>query len=136
MPPPWLLRQCSGWAIYADLWRAIYEKADDIGIDLVQVGKVKAHRSIRRAEGMWDAMNILSNGRAEKLAKESVDKHPHNEQIYKRAAEQKLLVVENARYMARLCAAHFQVYPNEKLDPVPNQVPPPGVGHVLKIKHK
>ena len=88
-----------------------FAKAEDLGIDFVHVFKVKAHRSIKSSENMYDSLKILGNARADVLAKLAARRHPWDGDLYQRICDQKLLIVQNAKYIARVSVAHVDKFP-------------------------
>ena len=118
---------CSGWAVYADIWRAIYELVDDRGVDNIDVFKVKAHKSIRKSSDMYDSLKILSNANADGLAKAGSSRHPVNEKLYSQIKELKGLVVASAKYIARCLCSHFDKFPQEILGKLPPAPGPPQI---------
>jgi len=110
---------CSSWSIYCNLWQQVFDKAQDLGIESVHVFKVKAHRSIKTSLNMFDSLKILANQRADVLCKEAAAKHFANKNWYDRLKCQKQLIVENAKFLARVLCAHIDNFPKEDLERIP-----------------
>ena len=49
---------CSGWTAHCQHWREIFRLADEIGVDLIRVRLVKAHRQVASAVGKFDEFLI------------------------------------------------------------------------------
>lgn len=126
----------SGWSLHADIWRKIFAVAEDLGIEHIELFKVAAHRSIRSATDMFDSLKILSNGKADELAKEGAARHPKNMNLYNNIAKLKLLVVMNAKYIVRCLMQHREQFEQETLARVPTQTrAAPDAGAVFSHKH-
>jgi len=110
---------CSGWALHSDLWRKIYKVAEELGLESVEVFKVAAHRSIRTAVDMYDSLKILSNGRADELAKKGAGLHPCNQLLYDSITQLKYLAVVNAKCITRCMLKHIELLEQETLERVP-----------------
>jgi len=110
---------CSSWAIYCNLWQQVFSKAQDLGIETIRVYKVKAHRSIKTSLNMYDSLKILANRRADVLCKEAAAKHFANKVWYDKLKCQKQLIVENAKFLARVLCAHIDKFPREDLERIP-----------------
>jgi len=110
---------CSSWAIYCNLWQQNFDKALDLGIQSIRVFKVKAHRSIKTSLNMYDSLKILANCRADVLCKEAAAKHFANKLWYDKLKSQKQLVVENAKFLARVFCEHVDKFPREDFERIP-----------------
>ena len=68
---------------------------------------------------MYDSLKILSNGRADVLAKQGAGLHPKNMLLYNNITQLKYLAVVNAKYITKCMLKHIELFDQELLDRVP-----------------
>ena len=88
-------------AILADVWRRVFDTADEIGVDSIVVPKVAAHRAIATAVTMNDVLEIHANWLADEHAKDAADWHPVSQLANKRA----LLSYEAVKVVGKFAAS-------------------------------
>jgi hypothetical protein len=90
---------------YADLWRLVFNKVDDIGSDVVVVRKVKAHATLAEIGLTITHWERAGNYAADSLAKRGVRCHPDNDHDILRVDRCEAVIDHVARFVARLNVA-------------------------------
>jgi hypothetical protein len=96
---------CTGGThVHADIWRAIFDKTDDLGgVDNIVVRKVKGHATQRGiTNGKSTKIDRAGNNAADEAAKAGRRMHPYDETAWKRVARMTELVNFVAKFQARL----------------------------------
>ena len=98
-----------GWAIHADLWKSIFDIVDDIGIELVTVRKVGAHRRVETARSPRDLADNQGNGHADVGAKAGVTLHPSDPPLLVEIKKKKREVINVCKFITQIEASSEEV---------------------------
>ena len=97
---------CNGWAHHAGLWRKVFQRAEDLGTNLIFIRKVKAHLKVQDAETPAKRMILQANSWADAKARQGVLMHPGSEDHRNKIKNIRNLVIQNAKYAASVLL-HF-----------------------------
>ena len=103
----------NGWVQNCNLWRKIFAKAEDIGIEHICLHKVKAHRHLSSAIDPYDKMQIQANGYADKGAKNGVELHLGSDSLRGTIKDQKALYRQVLRYLVRTAIKNIELKPKD-----------------------
>ena len=96
----------SGWFIYAAVWRQIWKRVEDIGVENVHVRWIPAHTSTKDvADGRLTGLQRICNAKADELAKDGADVHPHDAAVAERTERAHRVVQRVARFLGTINAA-------------------------------